>query len=655
MIIGVSATANVKTVIKNFDINYLRNNSDFSELSIDEVLYMQNLYIESKNQRNRNFNISIVNNDNNTNNAKADFCKRNYPNNMSVYSQIESLGIENYVLDYYMNFIDCYKSFLLEDGIQSMLYFSNRYFKTNKESDKFNYYTLLSLLIPVIKDLEETNEYIKYLKKQIEDKNNIDYYIKNHIFFFEYKKDTEKDYTKYIQDSLKNKRKIFLYANYERIGTGKNLEYEINSVKKDFDAVYLEKPTNIIQNKHKEEKEKYLGIFQRENLFITHQINKSEYKESLVKFITGNKYIKQKYFNTLDYLEASMKVVIQALGRLHRTNSTSPMFIFIDNSLVKIINSFDNKKIPLLPSMIRIVDECKKSDGNVQVNKLQVVENGINILSTHYNHLIKYTLESFSRPTNMNTIEELKTIWKKAREFVLKYPTYEVRNEDINRYMDVFDLPHVEFKNSYTCYKYGDFKYISLSQCENYTKVEVSQEAANLHIIRNCPELKEFAVQNNIALEFKYKNILIPIVFNNIYKGALGEIFGKYIIEKYCDITLEELNENDNEVYESFDYKHIKSKIYFDFKYYSQNTLNNSRQVIIEKANKKLEKNCFKKALIVNLFAEENFPNTPVINNDSVIFISYLVNSTNPDKPYIDLDMTKTIKDIINGNEENLY
>ena len=653
MVIGVSATANVKTVIKNFDINYLRNNSDFSELSNDEVLYMQNLYIESKNQKNRDFKVIIIDNDNNTNNAIADFCERNYSsvNNMNILNQIESYGIEKYVLEYYMNFIDCYKSFLLEDDIQSMLYFSNRYFKINKESNKFNYYTLLSLLIPFIKDLEETNEYIKYLKKQIEDnKNNLDYYIKNYIFFFEYRKDTEKDYTKYIEDSLKNNRKIFLYAIYERIGTGKNLEYEVDSVKKDFDAVYLEKPTNIIQNRFEDNVSRYLGIFQRENLFITHQINKIEYKRSLSNFITANKFIKEKYFKTLDYLEASMKVVIQALGRLHRTDSTSPMFIFVDNELVKIINSFDNKKIPLLPSMISIVDECKKSDAIVQVDKLQVVENGINHLSTHYNHLIEYALKLFSNPTNINSSEEIKTIWKKARKFVLKYPTYEVRNEDINKYMDVFDLPHVEFKNSYICYKHGDFKYISLSKRENYTKVEVSQEAANLHIIRNCPELREFAVQNNIALEFKYKNILIPVVFNNIYKGALGETFGKYIIEKYCDITLEELDEVDDEEYESFDYKHIKSEIYFDFKYYSQNTLNNSRQEIIQKANKKLEKNRFKKALIVNLFAEENSSSTPVINDESVVFIPYLVNSTKPMKPYIDLSIVETIKDILNGN-----
>jgi uncharacterized membrane protein required for colicin V production len=40
---------------------------------------------------------------------------------------------------------------------------------------------------------------------------------------------------------------------------------------------------------------------------------------------------------------------------------------------------------------------------------------------------------------------------------------------------------------------------ISLNKKDNYSKVEISEEAANLHLIRNCPELNEFAIKNNIA------------------------------------------------------------------------------------------------------------------------------------------------------------
>lgn len=41
-----------------------------------------------------------------------------------------------------------------------------------------------------------------------------------------------------------------------------------------------------------------------------------------------------------------MQIIIQAIGRLHRTNSNSDMFLLVDNKLTKILSKFENHEIP---------------------------------------------------------------------------------------------------------------------------------------------------------------------------------------------------------------------------------------------------------------------------------------------------------------------
>ena len=104
-------------------------------------------------------------------------------------------------------------------------------------------------------------------------KNIIEIQKKEHIFFIEYKKETENSYENYV--SNKKNEKIFVYAVYKRIGTGKNLEYNIEKsidvndnidkkiLKKDFDAIFLEKPTKIMVRSPKSTEEKLKGIFKK--------------------------------------------------------------------------------------------------------------------------------------------------------------------------------------------------------------------------------------------------------------------------------------------------------------------------------------------------------------------------------------------------------
>lgn len=646
MIIGVSATANMNTVIKNFDIDYLKSNVKFSQVNEDEVKYMQELYLDSKNQRNRNFYIETINESLDKEQNIIEFCKRNFSSCINTLNYIKEEKIYDFYLNQYINFIDCYRRFLEEDSIHSMIYFSNRYIRDTNMKDNVNYIILMHLLVNMIKNLKSKNSFISYLKEKINEhgKNILEVQKKEHIFFMEYKKDTENDYKDYIENN-KEYGKIFIYANYKRIGTGKNLEYEKEEfVKKDYDAIFLEKPTKLILQRIQSNEDKLYGIFQIESLFRNYIINRKEYKNELKKLFIKSQKQTHAYTNTKDNIEAIMQVIIQAIGRLHRTNSNSDMFLFIDNTLIESIKRFHNSNIPLLPSAIKLIEYYSNGEINKNIRNENEFENKLNELTKNLENLIKYALKVFKNPTNEGNINDVKIIWLSMRKFFLKYPTIKsIHDTEIKKYSVNNEICHIEvYDKKYICYQGDDYNEISLIKKDGFNKVEISEEAANLHLIRNCPELKEFAAQNEIETTFKYETLLIPNAFNNIYKGALGEVIGKYIIEKYCSINLEELDES-IEQYESFDYKNDKHGIYFDFKYYSQRTLEYSREDIINNVNYKLQSNKLKKAFIINIFSELDGV-ASVIPNGNVIFIPYLVNSTNKNNPYIDSMMIEIIK-----------
>lgn len=66
--------------------------------------------------------------------------------------------------------------------------------------------------------------------------------------------------------------------------------------------------------------------------------------------------------------------------------------------------------------------------------------------------------------------------------------------------------------------------------------------------------LREYFIRNGYATKFKPEEyIMSPAVWNNIYKGALGEAVGKFWFAEILGINLEELD--NPEIFEVFDFK----------------------------------------------------------------------------------------------------
>ncbi len=144
------------------------------------------------------------------------------------------------------------------------------------------------------------------------------------------------------------------------------------------------------------------------------------------------------------------------------------------------------------------------------------------------------------------------------REFILKNPTLKNITPEIeNSYEQFYFKYRGNFENRQLKYFYKeecDYEYITNISWEyEPNSIEVSSRSAKLDLIRNNSYLKEKFEEHGYPLHFNTTGLymMIPIVYNNIYKGALGEKVGKFLLEQDGSLELLDLDEDE---FEKFDY-----------------------------------------------------------------------------------------------------
>ena len=150
----------------------------------------------------------------------------------------------------------------------------------------------------------------------------------------------------------------------------------------------------------------------------------------------------------------------------------------------------------------------------------------------------------------------------------------------------------------------------------------VSEDSARLKEFFKYPGLEDAFNRNNFATSFGNKELIIsPALFNNIYKGALGEVAGRHILEKELNINLREIEEPD--YYEFFDF--ILSKdIYIDFKHWKQKLIKD-KNFLFAKILKKLDSIGGQRAYIINILKESDDNIIHRNCDDRIIEIPWLI------------------------------
>ena len=619
-VIGISATATLDTVIGNYDLEYLQR------------MLQDKFYVMPESDKRRlqeSFQTFVANYDKVNIHVEPVFCSADDRAELAeIFDGNEALinmyaekltttfeGVE-YAKNNFIRVVKVMKLFILNDSVKSFLCLTNKLPQENK--GLFDIKLLEDFADAIIKFYG-----IKGLKGK-----NLLYSINSEGY------DAKR--AKVIQ-RLSNGEKIFVISSYNTVGAGQNLQYKapVNAMivavnnydrgdlEKDFDCIYLEKPTNLLVNvdskKGIEAEDLVRFVYQMEFLMERGEVSRKAgiavIKDAFICFNGGHTFSGKKGepYKTDSVNNFVIRTLIQAVGRICRTGLKNPdIYIYVDDTILRDYDFSSVEQRMLNPEFAELV-KVGKAYFNGQANKnldVAVMENCARILALKAMQIIN--------ELKRNWTDDSIDYWKALRELCLMRPTLSRKNVEYN---SQYQLVYMCAPGEITSYSYeqeGDYNNINI-KFDGSLPQKMSEDEVHLKEIMQNPGVKELFEKHGYATSFVPNEfILTPPMFNNIYKGALGEVVGKYILEQYAGVTLQEMSP---EHFELFDYT-LGNGVYVDFKLWKE-TMTVSAEEEKKNIQAKLDKCGGKRAVIINIMLDHNMQITSS-DHGRIIEIPYL-------------------------------
>ncbi|MFA7206597.1 MAG: hypothetical protein WC102_09745, partial [Saccharofermentanales bacterium] len=388
-----------------------------------------------------------------------------------------------------------------------------------------------------------------------------------------------------LSETLRSGKRRFILSTYQTIGAGQNLQYtipesaqpvKINDLpdrgEMDIDAIYLDRPTHLLVNIQSDELSednfvKYL--FQLEFLVEDGSISPKTFErkldEAFSRFIGG--YRKKKHiedsvnlYHTEAYTRYVNKMLIQAIGRICRTNmKASTIHLLADSSIRKYLAhiSLPDDVIPIQEYTALLASargEHARTDESIEFQ---------NRASNRSNRSAAFIHGILKNPWSKSKVE----LWQSLREQTLRQPSIPFKQDCDPEWYPIY----VELPSPASSYKYvqkNDYRSIEVLFATDEQTQEVSERSARLQELMAVRPLYDLFNGRGWATRLAEGELMLtPPIFNNIYKGALGEVCGRYILQEQLGLQLSELDISE---YEMFDFK-TKNNVYFDFKLWNDN------------------------------------------------------------------------------------
>jgi hypothetical protein len=621
-VIGISATATFATVLGNYDIDYLewKLGDRFVKPTVqDRQRFKENFEAQTKGYDNVTTIVELTE----TNSQER-------PNWCKIFNDPELAQ-------------DAQRQTFVEGGE----YNENRYFKAALAFKQFLDNDLQSYLALFSKGASPNDYNFDSLKlekifKYLAQEKGINYDSKMFVRLDSNNFDGQK--TQLVEDLGAGERR-FILSTYATLGAGQNLQYKIPSNRKndvvkinelrendemDIEGIYLDKPTSIINKCGGDENNTINRVFQLEYLNqvknISWETKMSEITNSYrnIGISDVKNYKTFKYNELKDFRVCATKMIVQAMGRKCRTNyRLKTIYILADSELGDILdektlfheNRMFNREMEELAKKFTLVQQQKKEPNRiVDIAKEDAIRSNKRIQNL--------LTRSFNHSWNDKDIQ----LWQNIREYVLKHPTLseeEWQKSPFKNHYITFGKPVSQYFYSQT----DDFDLIqTISENSFVGANRVSVQDVNLiNLVTKSNRLRDLFDKQGYAKDFAPNYyIMSPPLYQNIYKGALGEVIGKEIFN-YFGIPLEEL---DNDEYELFDFKVKDRSIYVDFKYWKESARFNAKDYY-EKVKTKVEKcNDVKTVIIANVRDTENDNiNTTSCGSFEIIELSLICNS----------------------------
>lgn len=613
-VIGISATATLDTVIGNFDIEYLKSR-------------LQSSYVDMTENDRKRLSEEFVNGQAGYSNVNIQ-CELLGDKDPKVYARdswlkvYDSAELAQHIFDYiqdhssmgkesnhyneerYLRIALAYKRFITHSDIKSFLCVLTKHPK-NGDAD-----LNLEILYEIFDRILAENGWMnKKSRETVEFLTGEEYFEKKSK----------------ITKRLEKGDKLFVISVYQTIGAGQNLQYQIPTgleetlillnenrsfKEKDYDAIYLDKPTNLLVNyqygKEIEEEEFIKSLFQYEYLQENAELDPKSTEKYIRNAFRHYRSSGLEHKETVDSIRDTRSIrmlatryIIQAIGRICRTNAKNKnIYIYADSKIADSLDLSVEKERLLNYEFKKLLDTVRESEYHSPEEKSLCHKAVLNSIRVNKWIDSKWINEW----TNKKIIQ-----WKEMREVVLRMPTMSCAEEGIARFIaNDFYVLLPEKQDRYYYSQRSDFKEVSIS----FTKDEkntlsVSSDGAKLDSLMKFSFIKEWFMSQGYATEFTPNDyIMSPPLWNNIYKGALGEVVGQYLFEKCLHVKLEEIKEP--ELFEKFDFKVKDLPIYVDFKNWHVST-DFDRSEYLNKILVKAKECNAKGVIVANILTESDY------------------------------------------------
>lgn len=602
IVIGLSATATLKTYVKNYDVNFLckKLGNSFIQINKEEIDLLSKDFEQNEKT---NINIEYFNNQKQINTIsifKEMLSKIDLYYERIQWSEIfknDSIyGKKSYRLQTYYNLLEVFKKYC-EFKIHGMICFLN--FKID-DTEEIEFNKLSEALVAFSEEKGHKCRVFALDSKKFDDEyNNVKSYLKQ--------------------------ENVFIISTYKTLALGKNLQYKtLDDEEKDLDGIYLDDVSYIlpsVEEKNEKSLAEYLYAIEylKSELIVNKYSNFQKYiTEGFKKYLTGKGTLSIEH----DAIKAKDAIVskyaIQSIGRICRTkNKSKQIYIYMHQDIKE---SLSRKKEELLSRMLNY-------EFRSILNKLDIIEeeempeytieNNYNNSKSHF----KITYLSYNWWTNLKRKE-----WIELREQVLKFPTKLTNNH--------YRIYYCQFKNPINKYRYqtirlsdNKLKFYNITETDistNYSNI-VSCESSRLKEMLKSKYVYDYFVKHNYAIDFE-KGIYIinPVTFQRIYKGAVGEVAARAILEGK-GLTLKEIK--DNKHFEKFDYYY--GSIFYDMKNWNEN-FTQQKDELLKKITKKAIKCGAKRVFIINVLKNNYKDNHGTTFDEKIIYeIPWLYDSEN--------------------------
>ncbi len=596
-IVGISATATLPSVIGNYDLGFLRAQlgDKFEYLSKEtKERIKSDCYENWQKYEDVNIHADLLDDQNIFKNSEFE----TYAKNTIAQTQCTEFDTQRY-----LRICSAYKQFLLHDDIKSFLCI------LTKHPQKKDEHLSLEILYKLFEYVASDNE-LEFDESTIVLLTGADY-------------DSNK---KNVAERLSNGEKLFVISAYQTVGAGQNLQYAFKEdqkefyvnvdkyrtkLEKDFDAIYLDKPTHMLVNLfgRLNETDFVKSIFQTEFMQEKGEISLNEARENIKKafrcIMGGKKEEKDdsaKKFGSNLYEKSSVKLyatrlIIQAVGRICRTGwKNKNIYVFADKAIGEAIdtnlvrNGFYNKEFVALLNRVE-EENCKPVVTDTLLNAA---------LTRSYKTYrdIEFMLET-------NWSKHTMDKWKKIRDFVVRFPTLTAENAEKTDVGANYFVKVPSPSNKLYFKEKGDFQEIEMSFEPKRGFRELSESNAKLDSIMKYEPLTNYFDEQGYAKAFVPNEYLMsPPLWSNIYKGALGEIAGEYLFKTLLKCELKEIE--DASIYEKFDYQVEGKPIFVDFKNWNE-SFDMDKKETRSKILKKAKEVGAKAVIVANILAENKY------------------------------------------------